>query len=821
MTGLFLKAWILYPIALLVICGGLGLLLRRASAERLPVPLVLPLGFAALVVIATFFSWIRPAAQAGGYVAAAVAVAGLVLERDTIRAGVRTPLRGWIWPLAAAAVGFGVIAAPVVLGGTPTWTGFARIVDVGYEMQYAHALADTGRNAALVHANTPAFGQTIGSSYDATVGGFLSGYPNGAQASLGATARAIGLDVPFAWQPFLAWLGAMGALAIFALLRTMMRSVALCALGAAIAIQPNILYGFALYAGIKELCTAGLVALTAALLCLGLPRRENLRSALPVGAALAAALASFSYGVLDWIGVLLLGAFVVAMWPRRGRLGTLGAWVLTGGVALLMALPTLAVSGSLFHLARTTASGGSVDLGLGALASPVPAGSALGVWFDGDFIYPALAHEAASHVFQVLVVVLAVVGVGYLIWRRRFVAVSFAVGTVIGLLYWESHTSGWVEMKAYCLAAVVFLLFAFVGSGALAERRNRWLQGAGWALALALGGAVLAGNALVYHDVSLAPAAAYRDLAKIGARFAGQGPTLYPAFDEYAEYFLRRENGVDLTRMGSVPAQPGLNLPGPGNGLFYVNINQFQPTFVQRFNLIVRPVGPIPDRPPANFSLAERTRYFEVWKRNAPASTVAMHASLSGLPNERDKRFCALIAKNVRKAGPGARVAFVLAPVETQLLPAGARPPRYWQVLGGGAVRDYGPGSLEGMVPVPRSGTYDVWMLGSQGRPLTFWLDGHRIGTIAYQERYPGLYLHLAQVKVSAGPHVLRVQRPGGGLHPGNGDTTDQTTDLFGPVVFKQQEGTNDRVQIVAASDAQRVCAAHVGYEWMEVLRTA
>ena len=42
------------------------------------------------------------------------------------------------------------------------------------------------------------------------------------------------------------------------------------------------------------------------------------------------------------------------------------------------------------------------------------------------------------------------------------------------------------------------------------------------------------------------PAARYRDLAAIGKRYAGQGPALYPDFDEYAEYFLRDERGSTI-----------------------------------------------------------------------------------------------------------------------------------------------------------------------------------------------------------------------------------------------------------------------------------
>ena len=46
----------------------------------------------------------------------------------------------------------------------------------------------------------------------------------------------------------------------------------------------------------------------------------------------------------------------------------------------------------------------------------------------------------------------------------------------------------------------------------------------GWVGALAVAGAVLYANALTYHDISLAPAARYQQLATIGKRFAGTAP---------------------------------------------------------------------------------------------------------------------------------------------------------------------------------------------------------------------------------------------------------------------------------------------------------
>ena len=45
--------WLAFPLVLALLSGGLGLLLERASGTRLPTSLLLPCGFAAMVVITT------------------------------------------------------------------------------------------------------------------------------------------------------------------------------------------------------------------------------------------------------------------------------------------------------------------------------------------------------------------------------------------------------------------------------------------------------------------------------------------------------------------------------------------------------------------------------------------------------------------------------------------------------------------------------------------------------------------------------------------------------------------------------------------------
>ena len=61
-----------------------------------------------------------------------------------------------------------------------------------------------------------------------------------------------------------------------------------------------------------------------------------------------------------------------------------------------------------------------------------------------------------------------------------------------------------------------------------------------WGLAAVLALGVLWTNALQYHDASLAPRDRMEELADLGERLDGQGPTLYSEFEEFGKHFLRK-----------------------------------------------------------------------------------------------------------------------------------------------------------------------------------------------------------------------------------------------------------------------------------------
>jgi hypothetical protein len=811
MTGLFLSAWLLFPLLLAAASVGCGLLVRRLSGGALSGVLLMPVGFALVVSLCTLGTsntWFAPAT---GIAVLVIAALGFAVERPALPT-TRRISASLLFPAVAALTGFAVVAAPVVLTWTPTWTGFGRIVDTAFQMAFSQHLAEAGRSVPIGN-----------SSFNETILGLTgNGYPGGSQATLGAMARVLSTDVAWCYQAYLAFAAAMGALALYALLRRVVTNPLFCCIGAAIAIQPNILYDYALVGGIKELTTASLLLLVAAFLAEWLEERpRSLRSAVGLAPPVAGALAAFSYGALPWAGLILLAAFALSLF-QRGRLRTLTQWAIAAAGTAILAIPTVISSIKLYGTAKEAVQG-VVEVGLGNLTAPIPEISAVGVWISNDYRFPQFAHQSASHAFDIAILVLGAIGILGALWRRRWLIAAFGVSAPVALTYVIAHAGPWVELKGFTITATMFLAMAFAGAGWLATARLRRLQlpvrAAGWVAALVIAGAVLYGNALTYHDISLAPAARYHQLEQIGDRFAGVGPAFFPAFDEYSEMFLRPEHGYDLVRPPGLRVRPGAVDLAPGQFAFSLDLNQLELSFVEAFPLLIVSRSPLATRAPVNFQLVDRTAEFEVWRRVHAPSEVLVHYPLSGSPTERDANFCRGLLGSVRRAGAGASVAYVPVGPRPALVPTQVTHPDYWPAIGADSLRAIGAGTVDGALSLPARGRYEIWMPGSVGRPLTLYVDGRRIGSIGYQDRYPGQYLKFATVSLIAGIHHIRLSRGNGSLHPGSGDGPDTASGVVGPLIFSLQQAGDGRVAIVPGADAERVCHARVGYEWMEVLR--
>jgi hypothetical protein len=804
---MFLHAWLIYPVVLALLAWGCGLLVRRAAGDALPAALVLPVGFAVLVVVATVLTFLDATAELAAPAMAALALAGLGIA--VLRSGARARLgsgRAWLWPAVAALLPALAIALPVLLTGQPGFTGYTRIVDLAFQLDLAQQFVTDGRSVP----------QSPQSSYDAVIARVVgAGYPAGAPAVLGATAQLAALDPIWAWQGFLAFTGAMLGLALWALLGGAIAWRPGRAVAAGVAAQPTILYAYGITGGIKELAAAAMVALCAALLVsLRTQERASAGALVALALTVVAGLAVFTLGIVPWIAVLL----VVALGPWVVRARRLPRPSVRTAAALVAGLAVVAVplGFAAVEVAPLLRAGGPEDLG--NLAAPVPAWAAIGPWLTPDHRFPleAAGTETVTALLAAAVLVLAVLGFARGLARRDVGLVAIGVAGAVGLAVVLWRGSAWVELKAITTTAPLCVALAFAGAATLARgRRTRPLAlGAGALVAVA----ILAGNALAYRGTSLAPYERFAELQEIAERYEGRGPTLHPVFEEHAEYLLRDVGAVALTN--PVGSEDTLRPQAPPRIRFQRDLDEYTLEGLSPWQLIVTRRDPTASRPPSDFVLAQRTDHYAVWERREGAREVVFHRPLGALFGRRTPAVCDTLQDRLEQAGPQARLAYVPAP-EARTFRVVERSP-LWLDAGEGQWLSRGPGFVRYEVRAARAGRYALWLGGSFGRTVTVTVDGREVGRLRWQGNYPRQLEPVGTVSLEAGKHVVEVRRSGGSLLPGTGNEVDLegTTTRVGELVVAPPDAARP-VRTVSSAEAAEACASGEPWDWAEVVAPA
>ena len=138
-------AWLFFPLVMVAVCTGCGLLVEWLSGRRVPGALVPALGLFLIVVVSTLTTtpgftapWTTP-------IVLILAIAGLILARRRLR-----ELTIDLWQVALALVLYAVFAAPVVLSGQATFLGYFVDGDTAFHLAIASQLASNGHNLSNV-----------------------------------------------------------------------------------------------------------------------------------------------------------------------------------------------------------------------------------------------------------------------------------------------------------------------------------------------------------------------------------------------------------------------------------------------------------------------------------------------------------------------------------------------------------------------------------------------------------------------------------------------------------------------------------------------
>jgi hypothetical protein len=617
------------------------------------------------------------------------------------------------------------------------------------------------------------------STYEATLATTLAiGYPTGSLMPLGVGHQLLSYDSAWLYQPYLAFLAALLALALYALLGRAIGSKPFRAVAAAVAAQAALLYGYSLWGGIKELAGALLLALIGALLAWTLEPERGARASLPLAAACASLVCVLSLpGALWLVPPLIIAAVVVMRQRSREQLLKAGAFAAAFGVLAIPAF--VAAVDWLPHIGAF-----NNETNLGNLTGPLSGWQIFGIWPVGDFrVHPH--HGAATYVLIALVAAAGGVGVWWA-WRRAWALLVYVVTAILGCVVYVEISSPWVGGKTLAMASPAVLAAAFAGCGALLAR----VRGiAATVAAVAIAGGVLWSNVLQYHDVWLAPRGQLHELEAIGNTFAGAGPALMTSYEPYgARHFLRRldPEGASELRRRFVFLTNGQLLPKGRSA----DIDRIRLDGLLVYRTLVLRRGPAASRPPSVYHLVWSGRYYEVWQQPVhPRVTIVRHLPLGTASQAASVPPCRV----VKQLGGSSLV----TAVRPQAISLGNPP---------------ASGSETLRVLVPRDGVYTAWIAGAWFGLAAVSSDGHEVGSVRAELNWPGLYTDLGSTPLRAGPHDITIRYVRGGWRPGSGSTPF----AFGPVVLSP---VDDREPVVRISPRRASSLCGKPLDWVESVR--
>jgi hypothetical protein len=782
--------WVVFPLIFAVVSLGCGLLLQRAMGWRIPGALIVPSGFALIVVAASFTTMAKATAPATTPVVGALALAGLVLSR-------RWRPRIDLWMVAAAVLVFAVYAAPIVLSGSATFAGYITLDDTSTWLALADHAFSGGRSLSGLAPST--YSLVLHDDIGA-------GYPLGALVPLGVGHQLTGADSAWLFQPLLAFLAALLSLSIYSIASGLIRSRPLRALTAVVGSTPALLFGYAYWSGIKEVTVACLIALLAALAVARVRGSSSPRAMIPIAVAAAAVLDALTGAGAVWFaGLVLLAALMVAARGWRPALISLGA---LAGLGLFFAIPALAITSAWL---RSATSGPFVANGaLNNLIHPLSRLQLFGIWPVGDFrLRPHSIH--ATYVLIGVLTLAAAAGLVVALRRRSWglpLYLVTAVGGSLIVLALEKagHGSPWLDGKAFATASPAILVAGLIGGGALFEAGRR-VEASAVIAAIVVG--VAWSNVLQYRNVWLAPRGQLAELARIGNAFAGDGPTLMTEFQPYGvRHFLRRMDpeGASERRYRADPLRTRALL-NPGQ---YADLDDFDLSAVLAYRTIVLRTSPLESRPPSVYQLVGSGRWYDVWERSLTPRTVLEHLSLGTDTQPVAVAACSDVGRlaSIAQKSGGELVAFERPPATVVDLAQSSRPVS-WPPSFAGTIIPQSAGTAAEKVTVSRGGAYAIWLGGSARDQVTISIDGRRVGA-THQLNNQGQLTPFGLVTLAAGTHQLEVHYAGPGLAPGGGGGQFP----LGPLVLGSS--VPGALVTVSPADASSLCGKRL--DWIEAV---
>ncbi len=778
------QSWLVFPLVFVATSVFLGMAVFRFSNLSLKSPLLLPTGFAALVVVGQFstLNWLIAPYTPLIFLLCALLCA-LYFGREFIP---------WVrHNTKALALGFSVFyihGLPILMSGTPTFAGWIKLDDDSTWLAITDQILSAGRNTSNLAP----------SSYEATAQIHLNPiasipYPSGSFVSLGVFSKWLLIDPAWILQPYIAAGAMMLSITLFAMLQPIRIANWTKVLAVVIAPTSALYLGYEMWGGIKELLLVPIIVLATALIPTILTRLNEPRCLIPFAVACSAYVEIYSISGLVWLFIPAL-FLLVSLTRALKRIPWSHIFVFFGTFGFCSFVTLFYILQAPADLARTASEARSSTY-VANLLGPLKFSQIYGVWLTGDFRF-APHYSVANTAIVLLAGLLFVLGCYFLMTNGySYIAVLAIWVTLISAT--GLNGSPWISGKTLAMASPIVLTVICCAIGFIATKFS--IESG--ILAIILSSGVIASYGYTYHEVWLAPYKQLKELEIIGQDTSYSAPALMIEFSSYgARHFLREldaESASELRR-NLIPLRTGEGLARGADA----DIDEFALTSVEFYQTLVLRKSPKSSRPPGNYDLTFSGAYYEVWQKNPETKEPVEHYPFGSKDLQSGVPDCLFLESEIAPKSPGNTI-LVSSGISSLTLPI-VEVTRQTQDAGKKTI-------YESKFEVNNVSHFDLWVAGfAKGRVAVF-MDGEPVSTVFGPFNGWSAIVKIGDLKLTSGPHVLKVVTDSPWLIPGSGGLSYP----LGPFYLSDQNEKHS-VELVSPENLNSLCTKPV--DWIELI---
>jgi hypothetical protein len=800
-----LIVWVVVPLLLVLLSYGFGLAFALIAHKPSSFTLTTIIGFLMMAILGSLMTISETIAPYTAAALGTISLAGLIVAGIWFRPYIRFDFL----PSIAGLFTYVAFSFPVMAYGHPSWAGWIKLDDDSTFLAVTDRLMKVGRSVPTPILST--FDRVLQTVFNPDGAAHFK-YPVGTFIPFGVVTKLTGVEKAWVFQPYLSLSAAFVAMLFVLMLSTRIPNHKLVVAMATLSALASTIFSYVMWGGVKEIVIIVPLLFFAFALFHAIENSDAKEYFLYAVVALLGIFVVGGTASVGYVAPISFIAILQILWKKNRRyfnylLGATG--VLTIGLILILKTGNKTIVNLFIPIIGDT----------GNLVKSLNMFQIMGIWPSQDFRMDPV-YKPLTFLLIGIASFFLLAGLYFSIAKSHWVLPSLVAGCVAVVSTSYFWGGIWLTGKAIAIASPIFLLVTSIG---LYETwmdlgKSTWRKIAPYrprlvviVLAGAIGFGIIASDTFTYKNISLAPYAQQNELRSIGKMFAGQGPALMTEYSVYGSRYFLRDLGTEAVselRVHEIPTRDGKTVPRG----YAADIDLFEPSTINYYNLLVLRRSPDSSRPPLNFSLAWSGRYYEVWRKMTGVSIKATLPLGSGF-NPGSVPDCKTVDSFLSQRTKTNRIyAASRDLVYTVDFTAGELPAN-WVTLTSNtqAVEFNGAGAFNRNFTIGATAQYDMWIAGSYPGRLRVLVDGLQVYSgNSVLEANLFLTNPLTSIQLSSGSHVLTVIYDSPMWMPGS-----DLDSIMGPIFFSTQTAGDVKVKQISISRIPQLCTQNL--DWIAI----